>query len=107
NPALLKGAVEEFLRYRSPFMQATFRWAREDIALGGKVIRRGDGVVVSLAAANRDEANFARPDTLDIMRQENRHLAFGKGIHHCLGVSLARQEAEIAIGTLLRRLPNL
>jgi cytochrome P450 len=107
NPALLKPAVEEFLRYRSPFLLATFRWAREDIELGGKLIRRGDGVVVSLAAANRDEATFARADSLDIMRQENRHLAFGKGLHYCLGAPLARLEGEIAIGTLLRRLPNL
>jgi cytochrome P450 len=107
NPTLLKPAVEEFLRYRGPFMLATFSWAREDIELSGKLIRCGDGVVVSLAAANRDEGIFARPDGLDILRQKNRHLAFGKGLHYCLGVHLARLEGEIAFSTLVRRLPNL
>jgi cytochrome P450 len=107
NPALIKPAVEEFLRYHSPVTLSTFRWAREDIELGDKLIRRGDGVVVSLTAANRDEEEFARPDTPDITRQENRHLAFGKGIHFCLGAPLARLEGQVAIGTLLRRLPNL
>jgi cytochrome P450 len=107
NPTLIKSAVEEFLRYRSPFMLATLRWAREDVELGGKLIRRGDMVDVSLAAANRDEEVFADPDKLDITREVNPHLAFSKGIHYCLGAPLARLEGQIAISTLLRRLPHL
>jgi cytochrome P450 len=107
NPALIKTAVEEFLRHSNPFMLATRRWAREDVELGGKLIHRGDLVMVSLASANRDDEVFAEPDTLDITRQQHQHLAFGKGIHYCLGAPLARLEAQIAIGTLLRRLPHL
>src|SRR5262249_51989425 len=107
HPELIKTAVEELLRYRSPFLLSTMRWAREDIELGGKLIRRGDSVLISLAAANRDEGAFADPDTLDITRQENPHLAFGKGLHYSLGAPLARLEGQIAIQTLLRRLPNL
>ncbi|HEU5380345.1 MAG TPA: cytochrome P450 [Ktedonobacteraceae bacterium] len=107
NPSLIKTAIEEFLRYRSPFMLSTMRWAREDVELEGKLIRRGDAVLISLAAVNRDEETFAQPDILDITRQENPHLAFGKGIHYCLGAPLARLEGQIAISTLLRRLPDL
>jgi cytochrome P450 len=107
DPALLKTAVEEFLRYHSPVTISTFRWAREDIQIDGTLIRRGDGVVISLSAANRDETTFAGADTLDITRRENAHLAFGKGIHYCLGAPLARLEGQIAIGTLLQRLPKL
>lgn len=107
NPDLVKTAVEEFLRYRSPFMLATMRWAREDIAMSDKLIHRGDSVLISLAAANRDSKEFVEADTLDITRQENPHLAFGKGIHYCLGAPLARLEGQIAISTLLYRLPNL
>jgi cytochrome P450 len=107
NPALIKTAVEEFLRYRSPFMHATLRWASQDVEFGGKLIRHGDGVVVALAAANRDAEEFAEPDRLDITRQENQHLAFGKGIHYCLGAPLARLEGQIAISSLLRHLPNM
>jgi cytochrome P450 len=88
-------------------MLGTHTWASEDIELGGKLIQRGDLVLVSLAGANRDEEIFAQPDALDITRQENRHLAFSKGIHYCLGAPLARLEGQIAINTLLRRLPHL
>jgi cytochrome P450 len=107
NPELIKTAVEEFLRYRSPFLLATMRWACEDVELGGKSIRRGDAVLISLAAANRDGCTFSDPDRLNIARQENAHLAFGKGIHYCLGAPLARLEGQIALGTLLRRLPRI
>ncbi|HEY1349406.1 MAG TPA: cytochrome P450 [Ktedonobacteraceae bacterium] len=107
NPSLIKTAVEEFLRYRSPFMLSTMRWASEDIKLAGKQIRRGDSVLISLAATNRDGEAFAQPDTFDITRLENPHLAFGKGIHYCLGAPLARLEGQVAIPILLRRLPNL
>lgn len=107
TPELSKQAVEEFARYQSPLMLGTFSWAREDIELGGKMIRRGDLVLVSLAAANRDSAAFHDPDTLDITRQENAHLAFSRGAHYCLGAPLARLEGQIAFTTLLRRLPNM
>ncbi|HEY0736332.1 MAG TPA: cytochrome P450 [Herpetosiphonaceae bacterium] len=107
NPALIKPAVEEFVRYRSPFLLSTMRWAREDVELGGKLIRQGDAVLVSLSAANHDETVFAQAGSPDVTRPENRHLAFGKGIHYCLGAPLARLEGQIAIGTLVRRLPQL
>jgi cytochrome P450 len=107
RPALIKTAIEEFLRYRGPLQVATQRWAREDIEFGGQLIHRGDAVMVVLSATNRDDEAFIDPDTLDITRQENRHLAFGKGIHYCLGAPLARLEGQIAIGELVRRLPNL
>lgn len=107
DPTLIKTAIEEFLRYRSPLMLATMRWARVAVELDGKWIQPGDQVVISLAAANRDEAVFVEPDRLDITREENHHLAFSKGIHYCLGAPLARLEGQIAINTLLRRLPDL
>ncbi|HEY1349405.1 MAG TPA: cytochrome P450 [Ktedonobacteraceae bacterium] len=107
HPEQIKTAIEEVLRYRSPLMLSTFSWARENVELRGKLIRRGDLVLVSLAAANRDEEIFAQADTLDITRLENPHLAFSKGAHYCLGAPLARVEGQIAIATLLRRLPDL
>ncbi|GCE15811.1 cytochrome P450 family protein [Tengunoibacter tsumagoiensis] len=107
DPTLIKSAIEEFLRFRSPLMLGTYSWAREDIEWGGQLIRRGDLVLVALAAANRDETEFENPDTLDITRTENRHLAFSKGVHYCLGAPLARLEGQIAISTLLRRLPQM
>jgi cytochrome P450 len=82
DPTLIKTAVEEILRYRSPLMLATMRWASEEVELCGKKIYPGDQVVVSLAAANYDEKIFSQPDRLDITRQENHHLAFSKGIHY-------------------------
>ena len=88
-------------------MTATARFASEDIELKGKLIRRGDEIVVVLASANRDPEAFTAPDELDITCQERQHLAFGKGIHYCLGAPLARMEGQLAINTLLRRMPNL
>lgn len=107
NPGMIRNAVEEFLRYRSPVAIGTNRWAGEDLEFGGKQIKRGDAVLVGLAAANHDSEEFAQADELDITRSENRHLAFGMGIHYCLGAPLARLEGQIAINTILRRLPNL
>ncbi len=107
DPSLIKAAIEEFLRYQGPLLTATQRWASEDVEIDGKLIRRGDSVLVVLASANRDSEEFADPEELDITRQENRHLAFGKGIHYCLGAPLARLEGQIAIGTLIHRMPNL
>jgi cytochrome P450 len=107
NPVLIKPAVEEFLRYASPVDMSTERYAREGITLAGVTIPRGEMVLAVIASANRDERKFANPDMLDIARDPNPHLTFGLGTHFCLGASLARLEAQIAISTLLRRLPNL
>lgn len=107
DPSLIKSAVEEFLRYQGPLITATQRWLSEDVEMGGQLLRRGDQVLVLLASANRDDQRFADAEGLDITREENHHLAFGKGIHFCLGAPLARLEGQIAIGTLLRRMPHL
>ncbi|HET6838235.1 MAG TPA: cytochrome P450 [Bradyrhizobium sp.] len=108
NPALITGAIEEFLRYDSS-VQMTGRVALEDIDdLGAKRIPKGEAVLCLLGSANRDPAVYPdRPDRLDIARPNVRPLSFGGGIHFCLGAQLARIEAEIAIATLLRRLPDL
>jgi cytochrome P450 len=105
-PDLAQPAVEELLRYDSP-VQLTARMAHEDISFQGQTFRRGQQVAFLLGAANRDSAVFADPVRLDIGRRENRHLAFGSGIHYCLGAPLARLEGEIAFATLARRLPRL
>jgi cytochrome P450 len=107
NPSLIKPAVEELLRYTSPVQIATERFAGEDVAIAETMISRGELVLAVIGSANRDERQFENPDTLDITHEPNRHLAFGKGIHHCLGAPLARMEGQIAINTLLRRLPKL
>jgi len=108
NPAFITSAIEEFLRYDSS-VQLTGRVALEDIdSLGGRKIPKGETVLCLLGSANRDPAVYPdRPDRLDITRQNVRPLSFGGGIHFCLGAQLARIEAEIAISTLLRRLPEL
>jgi cytochrome P450 len=107
DPALLAGAVEEFLRYEGPGNIATNRFTTEPVQAGGVEIPAGQFVLISLLAANRDERQFADPDRLDITRPPGGHLAFGHGIHHCLGAPLARLEGQIAIGALLRRFPGL
>jgi len=107
DPSLVKTAVEELLRYESPLATATERFAREDIPIGSVVIPRGELVYAVLASANRDPRQFPEADTLDVAREPNRHLAFGLGIHYCLGAPLARLEGEIAIPALLRRAPGL
>lgn len=107
DPALITSAVEELLRYTAPVSISDERWALEDFVLYGKQIHRGDLVYAALISANADPAQFHDPDALDILRKENPHLAFGKGIHYCLGAPLARLEGQIAFGTLLRRLPDL
>jgi cytochrome P450 len=108
NPALITNAIEEFLRYDSS-VQMSGRVALEDIDdLGGKKIPKGEGVLCLLGSANRDPAVYPdRPDHLDITRPNVRPLSFGGGIHFCLGAQLARIEAEVAIASLLRRLPDL
>lgn len=107
DPALIKTAVEEFLRYDGPVETSTYRFASEDLEIGGIQIRRGEVVLVALAAADHDPSHFERPGELDIARGDNKHLAFGHGIHYCIGAPLARLEGQIGISTLLRRLPDL
>ena len=107
DPALIKPAVEELLRYASPVETATERYPREDVTMAGVTIPRGEMVFAVIASANRDERQFPNPDTLDITRDPNRHLSFGLGTHFCLGAPLARLEGQIAINTLLRRAPGL
>ncbi|WP_405784504.1 cytochrome P450 [Streptomyces sp. NBC_01378] len=107
DPELLPGAIEEFLRYDGPVNPGIARFAREDVAIAGVAIPRGATVLVASAIADRDPAQFPDPDRLDVTRQDNAHLAFGHGIHYCLGAPLARLEGQIAMETALRRLPHL
>ena len=100
--------VEETLRYWGPVDFIGRRTAREDVEVGGTLIPRGEQATVSLASANRDAERFANADTFDISRADaNRHVAFGKGIHVCLGAPLARVEGQVAFATLFRRYPEL
>jgi cytochrome P450 len=106
DPGLIGSAVEECLRFDGP-IQLTVRYLREDTEFGGKLIPRDAQVWAMLLAANRDPARFPYPECFDITRADNPHLAFGGGAHFCLGAHLARMEAQIAIGTLVRRLRGL
>ena len=107
EPALIKTAIEELVRFACPVEMATERYAREDITIAGTTIPRGELVMAVIGSANRDPNYFDNPDALDITRTNNKHLAFGHGSHFCLGASLARLEGQIAISTLVQRLPNL
>jgi cytochrome P450 len=106
NPGLIGSAIEELLRFDGP-VQRTARIPSEDVLIAGHTIARGEMVMPFIGAADRDPAQFPDPDRLDITRTDNRHIAFGWGIHFCLGAPLARIEGQIAIGTLVRRLPKL
>jgi cytochrome P450 len=105
HPELLPGAVEELLRYDPP-VRLTVRTARADTVLEGQVVQAGDQVIAMLDAANRDPAVFERPDELDVTRDAHGHLALGAGAHYCLGASLARAEAQLALAALIA-LPDL
>ncbi|MBB5120113.1 cytochrome P450 [Streptomyces eurocidicus] len=107
DESLLATGVEELLRYDGPVELATWRFATQDLTIGGQRIAEGDPVLVVLAAADRDPERFADPDTLDLARRDNQHLGYGHGIHYCLGAPLARLEGQAALATLLRRLPDL
>lgn len=107
DQGLAGSAVEELLRHSGPLEMATERYAREDLLISGVAIPRGALVYAVIASANRDERHFDKPDLLDLSRQPNRHLAFGLGVHYCLGAPLARLEGQIAILALLRRFPDL
>ena len=106
EPELIEPAVEELLRYDSP-VQLTGRVALEELELGGRRVEPGQMLMLLLGAANRDPRVFAEPERLDLGRDPNPHLAFGRGIHFCLGAPLARLEGQIAIGELVRRFPTL
>ncbi|MEJ8569174.1 cytochrome P450 [Elongatibacter sediminis] len=107
QPELLDSMINEVLRFEAPFQRAVFRVAAEPITCRGHQIQVGERISPVVSAANRDPAQFAEPDRFDIERKPNRHLAFGLGIHRCLGEKLARSEARIAIGRLLQRFPHL
>ena len=106
DPSLIKTAVEEFLRYDGS-VQITARVALEDIEIGGKTIGKNQQSLLLLGAANHDPTHFSNPDQLDITRQDNPQLTFSHGIHHCLGAPLARVEAQLAINSMLSRMPAL
>ena len=107
DPDKLTAAVEELLRYDAPVPHSTFRYAIAPMDIGGVTIPAGSQVIICLAAANRDHGQYGEPDALDIGRAESRHLAFGHGIHHCLGAPLARMEGQLALRSLLVRFPQL
>src|SRR5213593_2041883 len=106
TPGLIASAVEELLRYDGP-VQRTARIPSTDVTIGGRSIGKGEMVMPFIGAADRDPAQFPDPDRLDLARTDNRHIAFGWGIHFCLGAPLARVEGQIAIDALVRRLPKL
>jgi cytochrome P450 len=107
EPALLKSAIEEMLRFYGPVEVGLTRWVREDTEFGGVQLKRGQQMMAVLASANHDPERFPNPEVFDITRDPNRHVAFGTGIHACLGATLARLEAEVAFAELLDRFPEL
>ena len=106
DPSLMPGAIEEMLRFECPVARQP-RFIKQDVTLGGQSLRQGQMAFQFLNAANRDEAYFPDPDRFDIRRPNNRHMAFGQGVHFCIGAPLARLEGPIAIAAVLRRMPNL
>jgi cytochrome P450 len=106
DPSLIRSAVEELLRYDAP-VQLDGRTVRAEVELGGRAIHPGEQVMTVLGAANRDPEVFAEPDLLDLAREDNRHIAFGGGIHFCLGATLARIEGQEAIGRLVTAFPRI
>ena len=106
HPELTENAVEEFMRYDNS-VQRQSRVANEIINYHGQLIKPGDYVILSIGAANRDPDHFNNPDKLDITRTGNKHIGFGHGIHFCIGGPLARMETQLAIRSIIRRMPNI
>ena len=104
---MIESAIEEALRYDSPTQAPNPQVAVEDLEIGGRKISTGEVVTVLIGAANRDPAKFPEPDRFDIARADGEHLAFSHGAHYCLGASLARLQAQIAVGAIVRRMPKL
>ena len=107
EPSLIKSAVEELLRFTSPVLMTTERYALDSAIIHDVTIPRGEMILGVIGSANRDETVFDKPDELNLAREPNKHISFGQGIHFCLGAPLARMESQIAINTLLERKPNL
>jgi cytochrome P450 len=107
DPSLLPAAVEELLRFTNPVNHANDRFTTEDVLVGDVVIPAGEWVFPAISSANRDPVQFPDPDHLDVGRDTSGHLAFGHGVHYCLGAPLARMEAEVALGALLARFPRI
>jgi cytochrome P450 len=104
---LIPSAVEEMLRFESPLQRTTFRLTTQPIVIGSTLIEQGQQVSAVIGAANRDRTQFPRPEIFDIARRPNRHLAFGLGIHSCIGPALTRMEARVAFQVLLEAFPRL
>jgi cytochrome P450 len=107
KPDLVPDAIEEFLRYDAPVAHGTIRYASEDMVIAGTAVPKGDQVILAFGSANRDAEFIGEGDELDVARAPSKHLAFGHGVHYCLGAPLARLEGQIAFETLLRRLPKI
>jgi cytochrome P450 len=107
EPSHIETAVEELLRFTSPVVYGASRFPTEDVTIAGTVVPKGTEVIGVLSSANRDESVFENPEQIDICRNPNKHIAFGAGIHFCLGVWLARLEGKIAINALIKRYPDM
>jgi len=107
HPEISESAIEELLRYTSPLDLATHRFAQEELTINSVKISRGDALFAVLGSANRDESQFSNPETLNLTRAPNRHVALGQGLHFCLGAPLARLEAQVALKSLFKCFPNL
>ncbi|MGW5646274.1 cytochrome P450 [Saccharopolyspora sp. NPDC003752] len=107
EPELIDSAIEEMVRCRPPSAFVTPRWVHEDLKMHGQTLQRGDMVLIAVTAANHDPAAFPHPERFDIRRRDNHHFGFGKGIHYCLGASLARLEARTAFSALLNGFPRM
>ena len=106
SPDLMPSAIEELLRYDAP-VQLDVRVALEDAEFDGREVKRGQGLMVLLGSANRDPEMFSEPDRLDLGRQEANHISFGRGIHHCLGASLARLEGRLTFEAVMERFSDI
>ena len=107
DPSLLRGAVEEMLRFHTIVHYNAFRVAMEDVEVAGQLIRKGEGVVALISGANHDATAFENPEKFDITRKADHHVAFSYGIHQCLGQPLARVELQVVFGSLFERIPTL